>query len=125
MPNIRLPDGSSKSFPQPVTVAEVAQSIGAGLARAALAGKVNGKLVDTSFRIEADADLAIVTDKSPEGVEILRHSTAHLLAHAVKELFPDAQVTIGPVIENGFYYDFAYKRPFTPEDLVAIEERMA
>src|SRR5204863_4028295 len=92
---------------------------------AALAGKVNGKLVDTSFRIEADADLAIVTDKSPEGLEILRHSTAHLLAHAVKELFPDAQVTIGPVIENGFYYDFAYKRPFTPEDLAAIEKKMS
>jgi threonyl-tRNA synthetase len=125
MPNIRLPDGSSKSFPQPVTVAEVAQSIGAGLARAALAGKVNGKLVDMSYRIEADAELAIVTDKSPEGVEILRHSTAHLLAHAVKALFPEAQVTIGPVIENGFYYDFAYKRPFTPEDLAAIEKKMA
>jgi threonyl-tRNA synthetase len=124
MLNIRLPDGSVKDFPGPVTVAEVAQSIGAGLARAALAGKVNGKLVDTSFRIESDAALAIITDKNPEGVEILRHSTAHLLAHAVKELFPEAQVTIGPVIENGFYYDFAYKRPFTPEDLVAIEKRM-
>ena len=114
-----------KDFPGPVTVAEVAQSIGAGLARAALAGKVDGKLVDTSFRIESDADLAIITDKSAEGVEILRHSAAHLLAHAVKELFPEAQVTIGPVIENGFYYDFSYKRPFTPEDLVAIEKRMA
>ena len=125
MPNIRLPDGSQRSFPGPVTVAELAQSIGAGLARAALAGKVNGKLVDTSFRIEADAEVAIVTDRDPEGVEILRHSTAHLLAHAVKELFPDAQVTIGPVIENGFYYDFSYKRPFTPEDLAAIEGRMA
>ncbi len=125
MPNIRLPDGSSKSFPQPVTVAEVAQSIGPGLAKAALAGKVDGKLVDTSHRIESDAELSIITDKSSEGVEILRHSTAHLLAHAVKELFPDAQVTIGPVIENGFFYDFAYKRPFTPEDLVAIEKRMA
>jgi threonyl-tRNA synthetase len=113
-----------KGFPGPVTVAEVAQSIGAGLARAALAGKVNGKLVDTSFRIESDAELAIVTEKNPEGVDVLRHSTAHLLAHAVKELFPDAQVTIGPVIENGFFYDFAYKRPFTPEDLVAIEKRM-
>ena len=124
MPNIRLPDGSQKSFPAPVTVAEVAQSIGAGLARAALAGKVNGRLVDTSHRIESDAELAIVTDKNPEGLEILRHSTAHLLAHAVKELFPDAQVTIGPVIENGFYYDFAYKRPFTPDDLAAIEKRM-
>jgi threonyl-tRNA synthetase len=124
MPNIRLPDGSLKSFPGPVTVAEVAQSIGAGLARAALAGKVNGRLVDTSFRIDSDAELSIVTERDPEGVDILRHSTAHLLAHAVKELFPEAQVTIGPVIENGFYYDFAYKRPFTPEDLAAIEKRM-
>jgi len=124
MPNIRLPDGSSKSFPGPVTVAEIASSIGAGLARAALAGKVNGKLVDASHRIDADADVAIVTERDLEGVEILRHSTAHLLAHAVKELFPDAQVTIGPVIENGFYYDFSYKRPFTPEDLAAIEKRM-
>jgi len=121
---IKLPDGSVKEFPGPISVAEVAQSIGAGLARAALAGKVNGRLVDTSFRIESDADLAIITEKSPEGVEILRHSAAHLLAHAVKELFPDAQVTIGPVIENGFYYDFSYKRPFTPEDLAAIEKRM-
>jgi threonyl-tRNA synthetase len=125
MLNIRLPDGSQKSFPGPTTVAEVAQAIGAGLARAALAGKVNGKLVDTSFRIESDAELSIVTERDPEGVDILRHSTAHLLAQAVKELFPDAQVTIGPVIENGFYYDFAYKRPFTPEDLAAIEKRMA
>jgi len=114
-----------KEFAGPATVAEVAQSIGAGLARAALAGKVNGRLVDTSFRIEADAELAIVTEKNPEGVEILRHSTAHLLAHAVKELFPEAQVTIGPVIENGFYYDFSFKRPFTPEDLVLIEKRMS
>src|SRR5204863_6392972 len=125
MPNIRLPDGSSKSFPGPVTVAEIGASIGAGLVRAALAGKVNGKLVDTSHRIDADADVAIVTERDPEGLEILRHSAAHLLAHAVKELFPDAQVTIGPVIENGFYYDFAYQRPFTPEDLAAIEKRMA
>ncbi len=124
MPNIRLPDGSQKSFPGPVTVAEVAQSIGPGLARAALAGRVNGKLVDTSCRIEGDADVAIVTDKDQDGLEILRHSTAHLLAYAVKELFPDAQVTIGPVIENGFYYDFAYKRPFTPDDLAAIEKKM-
>jgi threonyl-tRNA synthetase len=108
-----------------VTVAELAQSIGAGLARAALAGRVNGKLVDTSYRIESDAEIAIVTDKDPAGVEIIRHSTAHLLAHAVKELFPDAQVTIGPVIEDGFYYDFSYQRPFTPEDLAAIETRMA
>ena len=124
MLKIKLPDGAVKDFPGPVTVAEVAQSIGAGLAKAALAAKVNGRLVDTSFRIEADAELAIVTEKNPEGVEILRHSTAHLLAHAVKALFPDAQVTIGPVIENGLYYDFAYKRPFTPEDLAAIEKRM-
>jgi len=122
---IKLPDGAVKDFPGPITVAEVAQAIGAGLARAALAGKVNGRLVDTSHRIEADAELAIVTEKNPEGVEILRHSTAHLLAHAVKELFPEAQVTIGPVIENGFFYDFAFKRPFTPEDLVLIEKRMS
>jgi len=125
MPNVRLPDGSQRSFDHPVTVAEAAASIGAGLARAALAGKVDGKVVDTSFRIDADADLAIVTDKDPEGLDILRHSTAHLLAHAVKELFPDAQVTIGPVIEDGFYYDFSFSRPFTPEDLAAIEKRMA
>jgi len=125
MPNLRLPDGSVKSFPGPVTVAEVAQSIGAGLARAALAGKVDGKLVDTRYRIEADATLSIVTERDAEGLEILRHSSAHLLAHAVKELFPEAQVTIGPVIENGFYYDFSYQRPFTPEDLVVIEKRMA
>jgi threonyl-tRNA synthetase len=124
LPNITLPDGSVKSFPGPVTVAEVAQSIGAGLARAALAGKVDGRLVDTSHRIERDAALAIVTDRDPEGLEILRHSTAHLLAQAVKELHPEAQVTIGPVIENGFFYDFAYNRPFTPEDLAAIEKRM-
>jgi threonyl-tRNA synthetase len=124
MPNIRLPDGSSKSFPGPVSVAEVAASIGAGLARAALAGKVNGKLVDTGYRVETDADLQIVTERDPEGLEILRHSTAHLLAQAVKELYPEAQVTIGPVIENGFYYDFSYKRPFTPEDLSAIEKKM-
>jgi threonyl-tRNA synthetase len=125
LPNIRLPDGSVKTYPGPVTAAEVAASIGAGLARAALAAKVNGKLVDTSFRVESDADVAIVTDKDREGVEILRHSTAHLLAHAVKELFPQAQVTIGPVIENGFYYDFSLDRPFTPEDLAKIEARMA
>ncbi len=124
MPDVKLPDGSVRSFPAPVSVAEVAASIGAGLARAALAGKVDGRLVDTSHRIESDADLAIVTDRDAEGLEILRHSTAHLLAYAVKELFPEAQVTIGPVIEHGFYYDFAYKRPFTPEDLEAIEKRM-
>src|SRR5438552_14290782 len=125
MPNIRLPDGSIKSFPGPVTVAEVAQAIGPGLARAALAGRVDGKLVDTSHRIDRDAELAIVTERDKEGVEILRHSTAHLLAYAVKDLFPEAQVTIGPVIENGFYYDFSFKRAFTPEDLDAIERRMA
>jgi threonyl-tRNA synthetase len=122
---LRLPDGSSKSFPGPVTVAEIASSIGAGLARAALAGKVNGKLVDTSYRVESDAEVTIITPKSPEGVDILRHSTSHLMAQAVQELFPGAQVTIGPVIENGFYYDFSYKRPFTPEDLIAIEKKMA
>jgi len=125
MPDIRLPDGSVKKFDRAVTVAEIAQAIGPGLARAALAGRVNGKLVDTSHRVDADAEVAIVTDKDRDGVEILRHSTAHLLAHAVKELHPDAQVTIGPVIEDGFYYDFAFKRPFTPEDLAAIEKRMA
>ena len=125
MPVIRLPDGSERKFDQPVTVAEVAASIGAGLARAALAGKVDGKLVDTSFRIESDADLAIITDRDAEGLEVIRHSTAHLLAQAVKSLFPDAQVTIGPVIEDGFYYDFSYKRPFTPDDLQAIEKKMA
>ncbi|MCK9200553.1 MAG: threonine--tRNA ligase [Gallionella sp.] len=124
MPVITLPDGSQRSFDQSVTVADVAMSIGAGLARAALAGKVDGKVVDTSHLIEQDAALAIITDKDVDGVEIIRHSTAHLLAHAVKELFPDAQVTIGPVIENGFFYDFSYKRPFTPEDLAAIEKRM-
>jgi len=124
MPVITLPDGSQREFAQPVTVAEVAQSIGAGLARAALAGKVDGRLVDTSFLIACDARLGIVTEKDPEALEVIRHSAAHLLAFAVKEMFPDAQVTIGPVIENGFYYDFAYKRPFTPEDLLAIEKRM-
>jgi len=124
VPDIRLPDGSTRSYPQPVSVATVAGDIGAGLARAALAGKVAGKLVDTSYVIQSDADLAIVTERDAEGVEVIRHSTAHLLAYAVKELFPEAQVTIGPVIENGFYYDFAYSRPFTPDDLVAIEKRM-
>ena len=124
MPNIRLPDGSVRTFDRPVSVAEVAASIGAGLARAALAGKVDGRLVDTSFIVGSDADVAIVTDKDTAALDLLRHSTAHLLAHAVKELFPEAQVTIGPVIEDGFYYDFSYKRPFTPEDLAAIEKRM-
>src|SRR5271154_2076826 len=125
MPAITLPDGSQKHFDHPVTVAEVAASIGPGLAKAALAGKVNGQLVDTSASIAQDATLSIVTDKDPEGLDIIRHSTAHLLANAVQELFPDAQVTIGPVIENGFYYDFAYKRPFSTEDLASIEKRMA
>src|SRR5690554_442510 len=125
MPNITLLDGSVRSFEQPVTVSEVAASIGAGLAKAALAGKVDGREVDLSHRIEQDASLAILTSKNAEGLEVIRHSTAHLLAHAVKELFPEAQVTIGPVIENGFYYDFAYKRPFTEEDLEKIEARMS
>ncbi|ANN78541.1 threonine--tRNA ligase [Bordetella flabilis] len=130
MVQITLPDGSRREFPGPVTVAEVAQSIGAGLARAALGGKVafdgeQPRLVDTSFRIERDARLGIVTPKDPDGLELIRHSTAHLLAYAVKSLFPEAQVTIGPVIDNGFYYDFSYKRPFTPEDLEAIEKKMA
>ncbi len=127
--SIQLPDGSKREFPQPVTVAEVAASIGTGLAKAALAGRVgageDARLVDTSFLIDKDMPLAIVTDKDPDGLEVIRHSTAHLLAYAVKELFPDAQVTIGPVIEHGFYYDFSYKRPFTPEDLAAIEAKMA
>ena len=125
MLQITLPDGSLREFPGPVTVAEVAASIGAGLAKAALGGKVDGQLVDTSYRIERNTSLAIVTAKDADGLEMIRHSTAHLLAYAVKELFPQAQVTIGPVIDNGFYYDFSYSRPFTPEDLVAIEKRMA
>jgi threonyl-tRNA synthetase len=125
MVNITLPDGSVRSFESPVTVAQVAASIGPGLAKAALAGRVSGKLVDTSFLMDADCQLAIITDKDADGLDLIRHSTAHLLAYAVKELFPDAQVTIGPVIEDGFYYDFSYKRPFTPEDLEAIEKKMA
>ena len=124
MPEIRLPDGSKRQFESNVSVAEVAQNIGAGLARAALAGRVNDQLVDLSFVIHEDSDLAIITDKNPEGLEVIRHSTAHLLAYAVKELFPEAQVTIGPVIEHGFYYDFSYTRPFTPEDLEKIEKKM-
>ncbi|OHE81448.1 MAG: threonine--tRNA ligase [Lysobacterales bacterium GWF1_69_6] len=124
MINITLPDGSRRPFEHPVTVAEVAASIGAGLAKAALGGKVDGKLVDASFRIENDASLEIVTDKHPDALDVLRHSTAHLLAQAVQRLYPGAQVTIGPVIDNGFYYDFAYERPFTPEDLPAIEAEM-
>ena len=125
MVNVKLPDGSIRQFDNPVKVSDVAAAIGPGLAKAALAGKVNGKLVDTSFVIDHDSDVAIVTDKSSDGLDVIRHSTAHLLAYAVKELFSDAQVTIGPVIENGFYYDFSYKRPFTPDDLAAIEKRMA
>ncbi len=124
MVQITLPDGSLREFPGPVTVAEVASSIGAGLAKAALGGKVNGQLVDVSFSMTSNSQLAIVTAKDPEGLELIRHSTAHLLAYAVKDLFPEAQVTIGPVIDNGFYYDFSYSRPFTPEDLVTIEKRM-
>ena len=124
MISVQLPDNSIRQFDEPVTVAQVAASIGAGLAKAALAGKVDGQLVDTSFLIQKDSKLAIITDKDPEGLEVIRHSTAHLLAYAVKQLFPEAQVTIGPVIDNGFYYDFSYKRPFTPDDLVLIEKKM-
>ena len=128
MITITLPDGSRREYPAPLTVAEVAASIGAGLAKASLAGRVGqgdgARVVDTSHLIEADTALAIITEKDPDGLEVIRHSTAHLLAYAVKELFPEAQVTIGPVIENGFYYDFSYKRPFTPDDLQAIEKRM-
>ena len=125
MVQITLADGAKREFPGPVTIAEVAQAIGPGLAKAALGGKVDGRLVDTSYTIDRDAAVAIVTSKDADGLEMIRHSTAHLLAYAVKELFPDAQVTIGPVIDNGFYYDFSYKRPFTPEDLAAIEKKMA
>ncbi|HTD11156.1 MAG TPA: threonine--tRNA ligase [Steroidobacteraceae bacterium] len=124
MPVVTLPDGRKLSFDAPVTVDEVAGGIGAGLRKAALAARVNGKLVDTSYVIKEDATLAIATDKDADGLQVIRHSTAHLLAQAVKALFPDAQVTIGPVIEDGFYYDFAYRRPFTPEDLIAIEAKM-
>ena len=125
MPVITLPDGSKRSYDGAVTVQQVAESIGSGLAKAALAGRVGGRLVDTSYPIENDTEVAIVTDRDPDGLEIVRHSTAHLLAMAVKQLFPDAQVTIGPTVENGFYYDFSYQRPFTPDDLAAIEARMA
>ena len=124
MPIITLPDGSQKKFDSPVSVAEVAASIGAGLAKAALAGRVNGKLVDTSFVIKEDAKLSIVTEKDPAALEVIRHSTAHLLAMAVQAIYPKAQVTIGPVIEDGFYYDFAFERPFTPEDLEKFEAKM-
>jgi threonyl-tRNA synthetase len=124
MPVVTLPDGSQRQFESAVTIAEVAASIGAGLARAALAGKVDGQLVDTSYTIDRDINLAIITEKDADGLEVIRHSTAHLLAYAVKQLFPTAQVTIGPAIENGFYYDFSYERPFTPDDLVLIEKKM-
>ena len=125
MVQITLPDGSLREYPAPVSVADVAASIGAGLAKAALGGKVNGQLVDSTYQIESSASVAIVTAKDAEGLELIRHSTAHLLAYAVKSLFPQAQVTIGPVIDNGFYYDFSFERPFTPDDLIAIEKRMA
>ena len=124
MPIITLPDGSSREFDRAVTVMDVARSIGSGLAKATLAGRVNDVLVDASTLIDQDAKLQIITAKDDDGVDVIRHSTAHLLAQAVKQLFPDAQVTIGPVIENGFYYDFAYQRPFTPDDLTAIEAKM-
>src|SRR4051794_11702934 len=128
MISIQLPDGSRREYPGPVTVTEVAQSIGSGLAKAAIAGRIgqgdSARVVDTGFVVDRDTPLSIITDKDPAGLEVIRHSTAHLLAYAVKELFPDAQVTIGPVIENGFFYDFSYKRPFTPEDLTAIEAKM-
>jgi threonyl-tRNA synthetase len=124
MPVITLPDGSQRTYPEPITVEGIAASIGAGLAKAALAGKVDDRLVDTSYVVAHDATVAIITDKSPEGLEVIRHSTAHLLAQAVKQLFPEAQVTIGPVIEEGFFYDFAFSRAFTTEDLTVIEERM-
>ena len=124
MPQIRLPDGAVRPFDQPVTIAQIAAAIGPGLAKAALGGKVGGQVVDLSHQVDSDSDVAIVTERDPEGLDLIRHSTAHLLAYAVKELFPEAQVTIGPVIENGFFYDFSFKRPFTPEDLAAIEKRM-
>ncbi|HNW78172.1 MAG TPA: TGS domain-containing protein, partial [Candidatus Competibacteraceae bacterium] len=124
MPIITLPDGSQRVFENPVSVREVAAAIGPGLAKAALAGRLDDRLVDTSHVITGDARLAIITERDPEGLEIVRHSSAHLLAHAVKQLYPTAQVTIGPVIDNGFYYDFAYERPFTPDDLERIQARM-
>ena len=125
MPAITLPDGSVRRFDQPVTVLEVAQSIGAGLAKAALAGRIDRGLVDASCVLDSDTSLSIITAKDADGLEVIRHSTAHLLAQAVKALYPTVQVTIGPVIEDGFYYDFAYERPFTPDDLLAIEAKMA
>ena len=125
MVNVQLPDGSIRSFDQAVTIAEVAANIGPGLAKATLAGKVDGKLVDSSFRIESDSKLEIVTEKHADALDIVRHSTAHVLAQATQRLFPNAQVTIGPVVDNGFYYDFAYERAFTLDDLAAIEAEMA
>ena len=124
MPTITLPDGSQRSFDHPVSVLEVAQSIGAGLAKATVAGKVDGRLVDACDLIESDATLQIITPKDQEGVEIIRHSCAHLIGHAVKQLYPTARMVIGPVIDDGFYYDIAYERPFTPDDVTAIEARM-
>ena len=124
MPNITLPDGSVKKYNQVVSIADVAKDIGEGLARAALAGKIQDQLVDLSYEIAEDTNLSIITSKSPESLDVIRHSTAHLLAQAVKTIFPDVQVTIGPVIEDGFYYDFSYKRPFTPEDLAQIDEKL-
>src|SRR6478672_3616813 len=124
MPVVTLPDGSQRTFDKPAREDKARGAIGPGLRKAALAGRVDDKLVDTSFLIDRDAKLAIVTDRDEDGIDVIRHSTAHLLAQAVKELFPEAQVTIGPVIEDGFFYDFAYKRPFTPEDLAAIEAKM-
>ena len=124
MPVITLPDGSKREYDHAVTVMDIALSIGSGLAKATLAGNVNGNLVDASTLIDQDATLQLITAKDDDGITVIRHSTAHLLAQAVKQLFPSAQVTIGPVIENGFFYDFAYERPFTPEDLSAIEKKM-
>ena len=124
MPNVTLPDGTVKTFDQSLTVADVASSIGSGLAKAAIAGEIDGQLVDTSYMIESDASLAIITNKDDKALEVIRHSTAHLLAQATQQLYPKAQVTIGPVIDNGFYYDFAYKKGFSEEDLVKIEKNM-
>ena len=124
MPVISLPDGSQRSYQDPLSVLDIAADIGPGLARATLAAEVDGKLVDASHRVDEDANLRIITARDEQGLEILRHSCAHLMAQAVKELFPEAQVTIGPVIEDGFYYDFAFERSFTPDDLAAIEEKM-
>ena len=124
MPNVTLPDGTVKSYDQSLTVADVASSIGSGLAKAAIAGEIDGQLVDTSYMIESDASLAIITNKDEKALEVIRHSTAHLLAQATQQLYPKAQVTIGPVIDNGFFYDFAYKKGFSEEDLVKIEKNM-